>query len=247
MPAKKTEEEIREEPRVPTGIPGLDELIEGGFERGSVVLVAGEAGSGKSTFALQFLYNGATKFGEPGLYITFEEQKRAIFRHLLRFGWNLSELEKQKKLSIVEYPPHEVDKFISEGGIIEDLIKDNGIQRVVMDSMTSFALLYENEYKRRSAFLKAIDSLRRWGCTTLLTSEAEAVRAGELRVRFGMEFLSDGFIAIHTIRKGDVRDNALEVVKLRGTEHAKRLVPLKITKAGILLYPKQPVFGEKVF
>ncbi|MEM4389631.1 MAG: ATPase domain-containing protein [Candidatus Micrarchaeia archaeon] len=246
MPAKK-EEEFREEPRVATGIPGLDELIEGGFERHSVVLVAGEAGSGKSTFALQFLYNGATKFGEPGLYITFEEQKRAIFRHYLRFGWNFPELEKQKKISVAEYPPHEVDKFISEGGIIEDLIRDNDIQRVAIDSMTSFALLYENEYKRRSAFLKAMEQLRRWGCTTLLTSEAEATRAGELRVRFGMEFLTDGFIAIHTIRKGDVRDSALEVVKLRGTEHVKRLVPLKITKTGIVVYPNQPVFGEKAF
>ncbi|MFH1442772.1 MAG: ATPase domain-containing protein, partial [Candidatus Micrarchaeota archaeon] len=60
--------------RVPTGIPGLDELIEGGFEKGSVILVVGDTGTGKSTFAMQYLYNGATKYKEPGVYLTFEEK-----------------------------------------------------------------------------------------------------------------------------------------------------------------------------
>ena len=79
--------------RVPTGIPGMDELIEGGFEQGSTVLLTGGAGTGKTTLALQFLYNGAMEANEPGLFITFEEDKESLYRHTARFGWDFKALE----------------------------------------------------------------------------------------------------------------------------------------------------------
>ena len=230
--------------RVKTGIPGLDQMVEGGLEKTSVVLVAGEAGTGKTTLALQFLYNGAVNFNEPGLYITFEEQKGMLLRHMNKFGWNFEELEKQKKIKFLSYPPHEVERFISEGGLIEDIIRDLGVKRLVIDSVTSLLLLYENEYKRREAFIKTMDALRKWGCTCLLTSEGEPGAGHEARTRFGIEFLADGLIMVHSIRRGDVRDLALEVVKLRGINHDRKLSPLKITPKGISVFPSQPVFGD---
>ncbi|MEW6329027.1 MAG: ATPase domain-containing protein [Candidatus Micrarchaeota archaeon] len=230
--------------RVKTGVPGLDQMIDGGLERNSVVLVAGEAGTGKTTLALQFLYNGITNYDEPGLYITFEEQKGMLLKHMKNFGWNFDELEKQKKIKFLSYPPHEVDKFIAEGGVVEDMIRDLGVKRVVIDSVTSLLLLYENEYKRREAFIKTIEALRKWGCTTLLTSEGEGGAQHEARARFGIEFLADGFVMIHSIRRGDVRDLALEVVKLRGINHDRKLSPLKITPKGVSIFPTQPVFGD---
>ncbi len=226
--------------KVKTGIPGLDDLIEGGLERKSVIVLAGEAGSGKTTFAMQYLYAGAALYKEPGLYVTFEEQKSTLFKHMARMGWDFEKLEKEKKLFVLEYPPHEVDSFISQGNVVEDLIRENGIQRVVIDSATSLALLREDEYKRRQALLKTIDTLRRWGTTTIMLSEAE-MRGERLRVRFGIEYLADGLILIYNIRKGDARELALEVFKMRGTAHERKLCLMKITGKGIVLYPNQQV------
>ncbi|VVC02556.1 Circadian clock protein kinase KaiC [Candidatus Burarchaeum australiense] len=229
--------------RVQSGIPGLDAMIGGGFEKNSTVIIAGDAGSGKTTFALQFLYEGAKKYGERGLYITFEEQKKSLFDHMAKFGWDFEELEAKGLIHVLEYPPHEVDRFVAEGGVIEDMIKEKNVQRVVIDSITSLVLLHENEYKRRQAFLMLIESLKKWGCTSLLTSEARTVH-GEVRSRFGIEYLADGMLAIHAVRRGDERDFAFEIMKLRGIAHERKMCPIKITDKGIVLFPGQPVFTE---
>ncbi|RLG18679.1 hypothetical protein DRN67_03925 [Candidatus Micrarchaeota archaeon] len=239
MAASKAKPKAKD--RVETGIPGLDGMIGGGFEKKSVVIIAGDAGSGKTTFAMQFLYNGAKKFKENGLFITFEEEKESLFKHMLKYGWDFAELEEKGLVKILEYPPHEVDRFISEGGVIEDMIKENHVQRVVVDSITSLVLLHENEYKRRQAFLTTIEALKKWGCMALLTSEAKT-RQGEVRSRFGIEYLADGMLGIHVVRRGEERDYAFEIMKLRGIAHERKLCPLKITDKGIVLFPGQPVF-----
>jgi len=228
--------------RVKSGIPGLDEMIEGGFEERSVVMVAGGPGTGKSTVAMQFIYNGIMESGENGLFISFEEKKEEVFKHMMRYGWDLDTLEKEKKLLFLEYPPHEVERFINEGGIIEDMINEYNVKRVAIDSITSFLLLYREEYKRRQAFIKTMDALENWDCTTLLTSEGELVMESEIRTRFGIEFLADALIALHTIRRGDTVEIGLEIVKMRGTAHKRKLSPLKFTENGIKVYEKQPVF-----
>ncbi|MHA2602834.1 MAG: ATPase domain-containing protein, partial [Candidatus Thorarchaeota archaeon SMTZ1-83] len=87
--------------RVKTGIPGLDELIEGGFPRGDTILIAGRAGTGKSIMANQFLYKGATEYDEPGVLVTLEESPLLIKRNMMRFGMDLDALVKEKKLAIV--------------------------------------------------------------------------------------------------------------------------------------------------
>lgn len=231
--------------RVSTGITGLDGLVEGGFEKGSVVVVAGESGTGKTIFGIQFLYNGAN-LGESGLFISFEEKKRRTIEHMRRFGWELEKLEKERKFFVYEYGPREVDRFVSEGGAIERTIRDNKIQRIVLDSITSYAALFESEKERREAIVKLFDMLRRWNCTTILPSEAAVVtEGGEVRARFGIEYLADALIAIWSVRMGDVREMALEVIKMRGTAHSKKLSPMKITNEGIIIYPDQPFFARK--
>ncbi|MCD6549604.1 AAA family ATPase [Candidatus Micrarchaeota archaeon] len=234
--------EKEESVRVPTGIPGLDSMIEGGFERNSIVMVAGEAGAGKSIFANQFLYNGIVKFNEPGLYISFEESKEEVYRRMRRFGWDFKKLEKEKRYMFVNYPPNEIERFINDAPYIKDMVDELGIKRVVIDSVTSLVLLQKDAYLRRTVFLKTMAMIKRWGCTALLTSEAKQTVPGEIRARYGLEYLVDGFIAIHFIRKRDLRERALEVVKMRGTAHEIRLVPMRITSDGIHLYRDQPVF-----
>ncbi len=234
--------------RIKTGIEGFDDLIEGGFEQGSIVIIAAEAGSGKSTFAQQYLHYGAKELGEPALYITFEENKDQVFRHTKNFGMDFEQLEKDKKFFFMQYLPHEVDKFMRDGTIIEDLVRDNGVKRLVIDSITSFALLFENDYKRRLAILQLFANLKKWGVTAVITSEGKRTNEGEMTAKFDVDFLGDAYIAIHPIRRKEVRDLALEVVKMRGTNHSRKMVPLRIEEGkGVVLYPNQPVFDSAGF
>ncbi len=230
--------------RVQTGVEGFDAMIEGGFEQNSIMMIGAEAGAGKSTFALQYLYNGAVLHKDAGLYITFEENKGQVYKHMKRFGWDLEKIEKDGLFHFMQYMPHEVDKFFKDGTIIEDIVKEKNIKRVVIDSVTSFALLFENEYKRRLSILQLFSALKKWKVTSLITSEGETTNTGDMKAKFGVEFLADGFIAIHSIRRKEVRDFAIEVVKMRGTNHVRKMVPLKmIDGKGVVLYPNQPVFG----
>jgi len=219
--------------RVKSGIPGLDELMGGGFEPQSVVLVTGDAGSGKTTFGLQFLYNGAVQYGEAGVLITFEERRADIIRRMREYGWDLEGLEREKKLKILEYPPHEVERFISEGEIIHDVIADLGAKRIVMDSMTSFALVFESEYKMRLGILKAMDSFKKWDCTTLLISEGSISEEGDVRDRFGIEYLVDGTVFLYNKRMRDYRQKLVEIVELKGIRHDNAIHPLSFGKGGI--------------
>ena len=231
------------EKRVKTGIPGFDQLIEGGFEDGSISIIAGESGTGKTIFSIQFLYEGA-KNEEPGMYVSFEERKKSIFKHMKKFGIDLEKLEKDKKIFLYEYSPKEIEKFIKEGGSIEKIIREYKIKRLVIDSITSYVALYPTEAERRKALVDLIDLLRRWGVTSILVSEAETTNA-EVRARFGIEYLADSLISIYSVRKGDTREMALEIIKMRGTDHSRKMVPMKITKKGIILYPDQPFFGKE--
>lgn len=257
-PAKEGEsEELAFDPGIPTistertesdlvktGIPGLDQMLGGGLERKSIVILAGGPGTGKSTIGIQFLYNGATQFNENGMYITFEEKRPMVLKHSLNYGWNLDPLFRERKIVLLEYAPHEVDRFLSEGGIIEDMVHEHKIKRIVIDSLTSLLLLYESEYKRRQAFLRIIETLRKLNCTVLMTSEADVDRQGEVNARFGVGFLSDGLIALHSIRQRDILEVAVQIRKLRGVNHDRKISPLKFTSSGIVIYPSQPVFSR---
>src|SRR3989344_2854582 len=91
--------------RVQTGIAGFDKLAQGGFVRNSLNLVSGGAGSGKSIFCLQFIYNGIQNYNENGLYITFDENEESIRGDAAPFGWNLLDLEKKKRLVVLALQP----------------------------------------------------------------------------------------------------------------------------------------------
>ena len=94
--------------RVPSGIQGLDEHIEGGFEKNSATLICGSGGSGKTICAVQFLLAGIHKYNHTGIYISFEERKDKFFHHMKRFGWDLEELESQGRFIFISYTPEEM-------------------------------------------------------------------------------------------------------------------------------------------
>lgn len=230
--------------RVPSGIPGLDELLGGGFEQSSTTLVMGGAGCGKTTFVSQFLYNGAAQYDEPGVLLSFEESSESVLRHMLNFGFDFPALEKQNLFATISYRPHEVRKLIEEGGgLILDTMSSLGAKRLAMDSLTSYIMMFDTAYQAREAEISLFELLHKWQCTTLLSAEGLAGDKG--RRTAGIEYLSDGVIIMHHPRSQATRFRALEVLKMRGTRPNEKLCPFEFVDGqGIRVYPNEAVFYD---
>ena len=230
--------------RVPSGIPGLDGLISGGFERGGTTLVMGDSGSGKTTFLAQFVYNGAVQYSEPGVILSFEEPNASIIKHMGNFGFDFAALEDRGLFASVNYRPHEVKKLVDEGGgLIWDTISSIGAKRLVIDSLTSYAMLFDSVYRAREAELGLFELLRKWKCTTLLS--ADGLHTDTMKITTGMEFLSDGIIQLHHPRHQSSRFRAIEVYKMRGTRHSEKLCPFKFIEGeGLRVYPNETIFYD---
>jgi circadian clock protein KaiC len=227
--------------RVPTGIPNFDAIIQGGFDKNSTNLIVGNSGAGKSIFATQFLMEGI-KNGERCLYITFEEEKEEFFENMLEFGWNLEELEKKGSFVFLEYAPEKVRTMLEEGGgIIENIVLRKKITRVVIDSITSFELLFDSDIERREASLSLFNILRKWNCTSLLTYEGDPFK-GKTSSR-AVEFESDSIILLYFVRGKKERERFIEVLKMRGTKHSRQVYPVSVEKNGIVV-GKEPYLGE---
>lgn len=239
---KKIESEKEE--RIKTDIPDLDKLIEGGFDKNSTNLLVGGAGSGKSIFATQFLIGGMKK-GEKCLYVTFEENKEQFYENMARFGWDLADYEKKGLFTFLEYTPIKVKTMLEEGGgTIESLILKKKITRMIIDSITSFALLFDNELEKREAALALFNMIGKWNCTSLLTLEGEPLQDQKIASRT-LEFESDSIILLYFIRTKQKRERYLEILKMRGTKHSKSVHRLEIEKDGIKI-EKRPVRKIKI-
>jgi circadian clock protein KaiC len=236
--------------RVKTGIPGLDELIEGGFPRGDTILIAGRAGTGKSIMANQFLYNGATQYDEPGVLVTLEESPVSIKRNMMRFGMDLDALVKKKKLAIVDLSPSkevtpmkigEYPSFDLSGleAIILNHVKKLGAKRVVIDTLAILAYKFRSRDILREEFFKLAANITRAGTTLILTSEIPAQHDG-LGV-FDIEaFLASGVIVLYNEMISETsRSRSIEVLKLRGSKHSSRIHSMRITDEGIRVWPAE--------
>lgn len=229
--------------RVPTGIDGFDETVAGGLVRGSTIMLSGGAGTGKTIFGMQYLYNGATKYGESGIYVSFNETKDAIYRHAQVFGWDLQKLEDEGKFAFIKYEPHEVEMIIGEGGgSIKDTVDSINAKRMVIDSLTSYTLLFDSTYKESEAVLDLFSILKRWGITSLVIAEVGEIELNRSQDR--SVFLSDGVIFTYYLRKELSRNRAIEVIKMRDTFHMEKICPFTITNKGVIVFPEAQVFGS---
>jgi circadian clock protein KaiC len=226
--------------RIPTGIPGLDELMQGGLKKKSMTLVVGGPGSGKSTFAMQFLISGIEKYDEPALYISFEQTEKELIEDFDTL-WNLKKKIKDKKLNVLNYTPEQVEKVLEVGGgSVRDIIESLGIKRIVIDSLTSFSYLNTDQLAKRKATHDLFQAIKKWDCTAILIAEQEP--DPEKRNPTVEEFEVDGVILLYNMRRGDVRERALEIFKMRSTKHSAKLFPLMIGDNGLVIYPDQTVF-----
>jgi KaiC/GvpD/RAD55 family RecA-like ATPase len=248
--------------RVKTGIKGLDELIEGGLPQGYSFLLLGGPGTGKTTFGVQYLYKGASEFGENGLYVTFDEPPYSITTNSQRYGWNLSEEEKQGRFGFVDVSPIKretktgtfVPAALQQGflgaakfnlddvvSVISEVKRKVNAKRCVIDSISALTLQYKDEFEIRQQTLRLIKVLTEMDLTTIMLAENAEDRQD--LTRFGAEaFLAQGVIVLHMYRVEESNVKALEVRKMRGAKHTDRLCPYRITAEGIEVYPEETVF-----
>lgn len=223
--------------RVSTGVAGLDKMLMGGIPEGSVILLTGGAGCGKTTLACQFLFHGL-KDGENSLYITLEETPGEIKKDAIQFGWDFAKHEKDGTFRIVYYDPFELGEIIQR---MTDLIVVNKIKRLVIDSISLFGLYLDNTYKIRKELYKLVEALKTTGCTSVLLSEIP--EDSKKLSRYGVEeFVVDGVIVLHYLGIGEGVFRNIEVRKMRRTNHKNGSFPMSITKNGVKVDAEEGVF-----
>ncbi len=235
--------------RIPSGIPGLDKLIEGGFPAGRSVLVSGGCGTGKTIFTMQYIYEGAKKYSEPGIYVTLDERPDLIRQDIMRFGWDVRKLEEENMVQIIDasiaklgIPSEEEYAMPATGFDLDKLLleimrvaKRIGAKRVVIDSLPALGFNYENENEIRKAILKLSYLLMRIGVTSIMTSEIPE-GSGKFG-KYGVEeYVVDGVIVMHYMGIGTQSNRTLHIRKMRATKHSEDLHPIEITTKGIIIH-----------
>ncbi|MBP1948073.1 ATPase domain-containing protein [Virgibacillus litoralis] len=212
-----------------SGIPGLDNVLFGGFPQGNTIIVEGGPGTGKTTFGIQFLLEGIRKHNEPGIFITFEEFPEQIYEDMKLFNWDLRKLEQENKLRVVGLSPETlIDQMVKPGGLFEELIKEIDCKRVVIDSIS--LIKYVNGDERKMLYTIR-NVLRKHGLTSILLQEQSPLKSETASVE---HFVFDGYIrlAIKT-RFNTLRKRTIEVLKMRGTRTADGEHPYRILDNGL--------------
>jgi KaiC/GvpD/RAD55 family RecA-like ATPase len=215
--------------RIGTGIPGLDQLIQGGFLENSVNLVTGETGTGKTIFSLQFIWKGLQK-GDSGLYITLEERPEDIKSDAQMFGWDFEKFEKKGLCRIIYHDPAQVNNL---GSVIIDEIKTLKAKRLVIDSTSLIGLNVQEPSQIRKLLLSIVNIIKRTGCAALLISEIPEEH--KALSRFGVEeFVVDSVIILNYLEYASGELNrSLIIRKMRRTNHGTDIYPMEIQKDGI--------------
>lgn len=237
-----------------TGIPGFDELFDKGIPKGSTVLLAGGAGSGKTILSLQNLAYHAAE-GEKCFYMSFEESEERLIGHMEQFGWKPKKLIKAGKLKIKRYSPFDISRSVEamlakeKGELLIDIdpvMIPKGFKPdfIVLDSLTAVASAFTGKEDSYRIYIEQLFRFfERMKVTAFLITETEQVP--KVFSSSGVEeFLADGVIVLYNFKRGDVRENAIEVLKMRGANHQKKIVAMQITPQGIVVYPDQEIFGE---
>jgi KaiC/GvpD/RAD55 family RecA-like ATPase len=245
---------------IKTGIKGFDELFNHGIPHGSSVLVAGGTGSGKTNFCLQTIANQA-KQGKKCFYISFEESEDKLIQNMENFGWGPENILQTGNLKIKRFLTNEIyyydkksDKDIQAMMTKETdpilmelepfaLTEDIGFKPdfIVIDSLTAVASSFiGKEQSYRFYIERLFRFFEKIGCTTFLIAETELIP--NIFSPSGIEeFLADGVIVFYNFRRESKRETAIEVLKMRGEKHQKKIVAMKISENGVEVYPNQEV------
>jgi circadian clock protein KaiC len=218
--------------RTSIGLPNLDKLLEGGLPKGTINLVSGACGTGKTILAMHFIYYGAKYLNEPGVYITLEEDPEELIKNMRLFGWDIDDLIREKKIAIIRPV---IYKFDSLKQILSDTIERISAKRIVVDSYSVLLGYFSDLYKVRTGLVHLDEEIKKMGCTALIISDINDGSA--ILSASGLEeYIVDGVVVLYLMKKpaypyGAFR--ALSIRKMRSTHHPLDLYPFEITDHGI--------------
>ncbi|GAC1589836.1 MAG: circadian clock protein KaiC [Ginsengibacter sp.] len=232
---------LQQLPKTKTGISGLDEITEGGLPSGRPTLICGDAGCGKTLMALEFIFRGATKFNEPGVFIAFEEKSEELAMNVASLGFDINKLVKQKKIRIdhVHIDRAEIEEtgeYDLDGLFIrlEHAIDSIGAKRVVLDTIENLFSGLSNENILRAEIRRLFTWLKNKGVTTIITGE----RGDGKLTRQGLEeYVSDCVILLDNRVTNQISTRRLRIIKYRGTTHGTNEYPFLIDEEGISILP----------
>jgi len=228
-------------PKAPTGVQGLDEITLGGLPRGRPTLVCGSAGCGKTLLAMEFLVRGATEYGEPGVFMAFEESIEELAQNVRSLGFDLDKLVRQKKLVLdfVRVEKNEIEEtgeYDLEGLFIRlnAAIDSIGAKRVVLDTIEALFSGLQNEGILRAELRRLFRWLKDKGVSAIITGE----RGDGTLTRRGLEeYVSDCVILLDHRVTDQVSTRRLRIVKYRGTTHGTNEYPFLIEEDGFSVLP----------
>ncbi len=225
----------------PSGIQGLDEITSGGLPKGRPTLVCGAAGSGKTLFAMEFLVRGAIQYGEPGVFMSFEETEDDLAKNVASLGFDLPGLAASKRLLIdhVHLERSEIEEtgeydleglFIRLGHAIDSI----GAKRVALDTVESLFGGLPNHFILRSELRRLFRWLKEKGMTAIITGE----KGENTLTRHGLEeYVSDCVIFLDHRVSDQISTRRLRIVKYRGSTHGTSEFPFLIDEKGISVMP----------
>ncbi|MFW6014380.1 MAG: RAD55 family ATPase [Candidatus Nanoarchaeia archaeon] len=245
--------------RVPTGIKGFDNLVEGGLPLGSIVLVSGSPGTGKTIFGLEYIYRGANDFGEKGMFISFEQDPKDIREQAKQLGFeNIEKLEQEEKIVFASLTAHMVDKHTANDILTE--IKERKAERIVVDSLSALLInaplhlvKYDNDLKelikesreaeimlttediKKNFIYKFITDVKSTKATSLMLSEIPD-NSEHLSSDGISEFVADGVLKITFESLGGEFSRSMTVRKMRETKNDEDVHPLEINKEGLIVH-----------
>jgi circadian clock protein KaiC len=227
--------------KAPTGIQGLDELTGGGLPKGRPSLVCGGPGCGKTLLAMEFLVRGATEFGEPGVFMAFEENTGELAKNFASLGHDLKALVAEKKLvlAFVRIERSEIEEtgeydleglFVRLGHAIDSI----GAKRVVLDTVEALFAGLANTAILRAELRRLFLWLKEKGVTAIVTGE----RGETSLTRYGLEeYVADCVILLDHRVDGQMATRRLRIVKYRGSIHGTSEYPFLIDEGGISILP----------
>jgi KaiC/GvpD/RAD55 family RecA-like ATPase len=230
--------------KVKSGVDGLDEVVEGGFPRGSLIVLAGEPGTGKTVFSMVFLVKGA-ELNESGVYVSFAEAKNTLINNFSRhLGVDLAKLEVEGKIKILDFTAikEEGISLILESILAE--VKALNAKRLVIDSFSAMAQAFKEPIDVRIILQTILSRIvREMGCTTIMVEE---VPIGRAEIGLGMEeFVADGLIRLRASELDKRLFRDLEIVKLRGTRLSERKLAFTLEGGFKAFTPFKPKPIEK--
>jgi len=227
--------------KAPTGITGLDEVTLGGLPRGRATLICGGAGCGKTMLAVEFLVNGVRDYGEPGVFVAFEETKDELVVNAASLDFDLGKLVREGKLAIdhVHIDPNEIaetGEYDLEGLFIrlKYAIESVGAKRVVLDTIETLFSGFSNTALLRAEIRRLFQFLKSFGVTAIVTGE----RGENSLTRYGLEeYVADCVILLDHRVMDQITTRRMRIVKYRGSSHGTNEYPFIIDEQGFSVLP----------